>query len=191
MEQEMIQIQEPYDYREYDRIWRKVAPDLNPYPQARLESDGEMNLPGAEEDPCCMGTEAMESVGVLEGFVREELCTQRLFNRIAAHCRNMELRGILLEFAAAAAKRAKKLLSVLYLITGQPYCPEVSCEQKSWSNYCELLRMLYHGAACSGFNYARAAQETLDPCLQKLLKEFSEQEYCRANRILELLAKTL
>ena len=25
---------EPYDYRQYDRIWQRVAPTLEPYPAA-------------------------------------------------------------------------------------------------------------------------------------------------------------
>lgn len=26
---------EPYDYRQYDQIWRRVAPQENPYPEVR------------------------------------------------------------------------------------------------------------------------------------------------------------
>ena len=28
---------EPYDYRQYDRIWRRVNPRENPYPEVRRE----------------------------------------------------------------------------------------------------------------------------------------------------------
>ena len=27
-----------YDYRQYDRIWERVAPTLNPYPAARTQN---------------------------------------------------------------------------------------------------------------------------------------------------------
>ena len=59
---------EVYDFRQYDRIWQRVAPALEPYPgaqeavsqpsgteltQAQLRQ--ESMLPGAEVNPCCMG----------------------------------------------------------------------------------------------------------------------------------------
>ena len=28
-----------YDYRQYDRIWRRVSPELDPYPEIRAEAD--------------------------------------------------------------------------------------------------------------------------------------------------------
>ena len=97
-----------YDYRIYDRIWQRVSPDLNPYPDVRAAADagdtaipapqeqvpapaapavpvpaqeggGEPELPGAERNPCCMGTEAQESLEVLEGFIEEELADRRYF----------------------------------------------------------------------------------------------------------------
>ena len=77
-----------YDFRVYDQVWQRVAPGTDPFspdpaaagmtavPQAvrpippvnpappvpapvpRQEGGGEGNLPGAETNPCCMGTEA-------------------------------------------------------------------------------------------------------------------------------------
>ena len=110
---------EVYDFRQYDRLWKRVAPGLEPYPPAggnraaeaavppleegrRLaavsgapglpaaaspisappaagegESAGllrrESQLPGADQDPCCMGTAAEEMLEVLVGFAEEEL----------------------------------------------------------------------------------------------------------------------
>ena len=89
-----------YDFRVYDQVWQRVAPGTDPFspdpaaagmtadPQAvrpippvdpappvpapvpRQEGGGEGNLPGAETNPCCMGTEARESLEVLEGFLQ-------------------------------------------------------------------------------------------------------------------------
>ena len=107
-----------YDYRMYDRIWQRVSPDLDPYPDVRAASTqspaapppasaapapkletpavpvaveppaappapdsagiaAESQLPGAEMNPCCMGTQARESLQVLEGFIEEELAGRR------------------------------------------------------------------------------------------------------------------
>lgn len=87
-----------YDYRVYDQVWQRVIPGVDPYsedaavpaqeaarvpltppvpaspaqaaPQPRQESGGKSNLPGAAPNPCCMGTNAQESVEVLEGSSR-------------------------------------------------------------------------------------------------------------------------
>ena len=75
---------EVYDFRQYDRIWQRVAPGLEPYPEegeavpaARTEETAlmqrgrqESQLPGAQTDPCCMGSAAAEMLEVLTGFER-------------------------------------------------------------------------------------------------------------------------
>lgn len=174
-----------YDYETCRAIWNRVSPSLQPY------GAQEEQLPGAQENPCCMGTEALESVEVLRGFVREELCAQRKFSRAAMLCRDASLRRPFSEFSRAAMLRTKKLLSALYLITGESYAAEASCGDWCPANRRELLRELYHEAACGGFNYARAAEETTDECLTALLGSFSREEYRRAEQILDLLARTL
>lgn len=118
----------PYDYRQYDRIWQRVAPELEPYPgwkeqavpaladltpsggtsgtvggagtaaqgadaapeaasrteapqeaqpSAGLTLAEEAQLPGAEENPCCMGTAASEMLAVIQSFIDAELLNQR------------------------------------------------------------------------------------------------------------------
>jgi len=138
-----------------------------------------------------MGTEALESVEVLRGFAREEMEAQRRFARLSSQCRDASLRRVFADFSRLAAQRAKRLLSALYLITGEEYRPELSCEGQCREGRRELLRALYHDAACGGFNYARAAQETTDSCLAALLSGFSQEEYRRAGQILDLLARSL
>ena len=62
-----------YDFRRYDRIWQRVSPTLEPYPaeegeaMTALTPAQESQLPGAEADPCCMGSAARESLSVLTG----------------------------------------------------------------------------------------------------------------------------
>lgn len=177
-----------YNYEECGRIWRRVSPELEPYP---LSSGGEENLPGAQVNPCCMGTEAAESTEVLQGFVRVERCTKQRFSRLAAQSRDAAQRGCFAEFAQLAERRMKKLLSALYLITGETYRGELTCAVSQRGSWCEMLRALYHDAACSGFNYERASQETVDNCLSAMLASFAQEEYRRAGKILDLLAKSL
>ena len=60
------------DQEKYERIWRRVAPSLSPYPPGdytggnepsrmpAARQDGLLTEPGAQADPCCMGSAAME-----------------------------------------------------------------------------------------------------------------------------------
>ena len=41
------------------------------------------HLPGAEENPCCMGTMAQEELGVIEGFIEVELADRRTYQAFA------------------------------------------------------------------------------------------------------------
>ena len=73
--EQTIHTPETYDFRKYDQIWRRVAPNLEPYPDLREPAVPAMaplasgaaprasqppagedleHLPGAEENPCCI-----------------------------------------------------------------------------------------------------------------------------------------
>lgn len=77
---------EIYDFRQHDRLWQRVGPGLEPYPETTAEAmprreelppAQESQLPGAEPNPCCMGSEARELLAVLEGYIEEELEDRR------------------------------------------------------------------------------------------------------------------
>ena len=193
---------EVYDFRQYDRIWQRVAPGLEPYPaeggnsaaaqkeDTALMPRHEAVLPGAQQNPCCMGSAAMESIAVLTGFVEEELADSRHYTAFARQA-PAGARTALQKLAAEEAEHARMLMAVYYLITGKCYQPHVSCDRVYIGPYCPALRERYHAEACGGFNYIRAAEETTDPCLRKLLTELSESEYRHANTVLALLEKAL
>jgi rubrerythrin len=86
---------------------------------------------------------------------------------------------------------ARRLMAVYYLITGVCYRPRVSAGRICIDHWCRALRERYHDQACSGFNYARAADETTDICLQRLLMELSAEEYRHADQLLRILEKAL
>ncbi len=197
-----------YDYRVYDRVWQRVSPELNPYPDSpgaeapapvpvpavpapAQEGGGEATLPGAERNPCCMGTEAQESLEVLEGFLEEELAEARCCRAMACRFRNQGAVRLLRRLAAEKAAAARELASAYYLTTGSCYAPAITVEHMQWAGLAEALRSCYHQEACNGLNYQRAADETLDPCLQKLFRRLGEQSYRRAEEIMALLGKLL
>lgn len=202
------------DYARYDRIWQRVAPGMNPYPQARAanqaaeqtvqmmappvngtsqQSSAARNqllmLPGAESNPCCMGSEAQELSLVVEGFAQEEKVDSITFMQLARYAPNRSAAMVLRELGKYAEQRSKELGAAYYLITG---------EQKKFDSagvvlprlpYRELLRQRYHDTACNAFNYARAQDATPDPCLQRLLGTFSKESYRDADQVLKLLAQ--
>lgn len=193
-----------YDYRRCARVWQRVDPTLDPYPDVRTaaamaadtpgdglsaaERNAELTLPGAQADPCCMGTAALESLEVLQGFIREELADRRTYLFLARRAPTAEARQVFRAIASDEGRHARRLLAAVYLITGERYCPAICYPPLRCDGYCAALRERYHEEVCGGFNYRRASQETLDPCLQQLLLAFSQDEYRHANAMLCLLS---
>lgn len=193
-----------YDYRRCARVWQRVDPTLDPYPDVRAaaamaadtpgdglsaaERNAGLTLPGAQADPCCMGTAALESLEVLQGFIREELADRRTYLFLARRAPTAEARQMFRAIASDEGRHARRLLAAVYLITGERYCPAICYPPLRCDGYCAALRERYHEEVCGGFNYRRASQETLDPCLQQLLLAFSQDEYHHANAMLCLLS---
>lgn len=214
------QTPEVYDFRQYDRIWQRVAPNLEPYPgmsaqQAAARQEpapapaarpvlpaapetpavpvpaGSMaSLPGAERNPCCMGTEAAEMLNVITGYIEAALSDRRALLALARQAPAWA-RKDLKDMAADLQDQARRLLAVYYLITGQCYRPSVSTERIYVGRWCPALRERYHAAACGGLNYARSAEDSLDPCLTKLFEALSKQSYGHADTLMGLLQKSL
>ena len=201
---------EIYDFRQHDRLWQRVNPALEPYPETAAETlpargggqitqpansgsltaAQESQLSGAEPNPCCMGSEAAELLEVLEGYIEEELEDQRRYLALARQAPAWA-RQTLREIAEDEGAHARRLLSARYLITGQCYRPNMVQGQLCMGDWCGALRQCYHEEACGGFNYARTADSTSDVCLTWLLNELSSDEYRHAERVMSLLERSL
>ena len=195
---------EVYDFRQHDRLWRRVQPGLEPYPeadtsggnQAQTSDAGmtlakESRLPGAEPNPCCMGTEAAELLTVLEGYIADELAERRLYLALAQRA-PVWARQTMRELAEDEGDHARQRMTARYLITGQCWQPEaLPLELVSAGDWCALLRQRYHSEVCGGMNYARTAASTPDHCLAELLNGLSAAEYRHAERLRGLLERCL
>lgn len=137
-----------------------------------------------------MGTAAEEMLEVLMGFAEEELEDQRQLQALARQGPAWA-RARLRELAAAEGEHARRLMAVYYLVTGRCYRPRLPAGQIGPLPWCETLRARYHDAACNGLNYIRAAEGTTDPCLRRLLEEFSDDEYRQADALLTMLERSL
>lgn len=205
-----------YDYRVYDQVWQRVSPGVDPYAgdslgenaaapapvsaesapavagvqpaqPAPAQEGGEGDLPGAERNPCCMGTEAQGSLAVLEGFIEEELAGCRCCLSLSKRVSNQSAARLLRRIAGEKQAAARELCAARFLITGQQYDPAITVEHRRWENLAQALRSCYHQEACGGFNYQRAAEEAVDPCLQKLFTRLGERAYRRAGEVMDLL----
>ena len=137
-----------------------------------------------------MGTAAEEMLEVLVGFAEEELEDQRQLQALARQGPAWA-RARLRELAAEEGEHARRLMAVYYLVTGRCYRPRLPAGQIGPLHWCETLRARYHDAACNGLNYIRAAEGTTDPCLRRLLEEFSDDEYRQADALLTMLERSL
>ena len=131
-----------------------------------------------------------EMLEVLTGFIEESLADRQYFLAIARQG-PVWARQRLRDIADDEAAHARRLLAAHYLITGQCYRPAVRHGPVCVGQWCAALRERYHLEACSGFNYARAADGTTDPCLSRLFNELSADEYRHADTILRLLERSL
>ena len=211
------QTPEVYDFRQYDRIWQRVAPNLEPYPDRAARQEApvpaappaapeapavpvpaesgltlrpENQLPGAEQNPCCMGTEAEEMLAVIAGYMEAALSDRRFLQAMSRQAPSWA-RKTLREIAEDLRDQAQRLAAACYLITGQRCRPSVSGSRIYVGRWCPALRERYHAAACSGFNYARSAEDTLDPCLAKLFTDMSKEAYGHAEALMGLLQRSL
>lgn len=195
-----------YDYRMYDDVWKRVSPGLDPYADPSQGQDepplsptslsvparmAPETLPGARPDPCCMGSDATDSIRVLEGFIEEELAQRKCCLSLAGHLSHPGASKLLRCIAARKAKGAQLLKSAYFLITGSPYASRISIECMRWNSLCDALRSCYHREACNGFNYRRAGDETTDQCLRELLLRLSRESFCNADAIMDLLSGML
>lgn len=203
-----------YDYRMYDHVWQRVSPGCDPYGESfphhsdcdtdrtLPDSDGmpaqapqtlstvargEATLPGAQIDPCCMGSAATESLAILEGFIESELSQRRCFLALATRlCRN-DAAQLLKLLAHEKQNSIRELKAAYYLITGTCYENAFSAQHMRWHCAADALRSCYHREACSGFNYRRAADETLDICLKKLFEQLADRAFAGAEALMDLL----
>ena len=185
-----------YDYELCKRVWRKVAPQEDPYPEAETARDAEEKNGGllptqTQEDPCCMGTAAVQSLEVLRGFVREELAARQTYLDFARRVSSREVRRVLYAIAGDEERHARQLMAAIYLATGETYCPRVCVERVRYDGYCAALRQFYHEEACGGYSYFRAGEETLDYCLEQTFSAMSQDEYRHARTMMKLLGRAL
>ncbi len=188
-----------YDYACCERVWRRVAPQENPYPEARAAATEKVEqteqpaaLPAAiQNDSCCMGTAAGESLEVIRGFVRDELAARQTYLCAARCAPSQEVRRTLHRMAHDEESHARQLMAAIYLATGEVDPPHVCADKKQSECFCAMLGHFYAEVACGGFNYFRAGEETLDYCMGQMFTAMSQDEYRHARMLLNMLSRMM
>lgn len=148
----------------------------------------EEQLPGAEEDPCCMGSAAEEMLEVLEGFL-EQAITDCRFYRAFLRTAPGSARGTLRRVLESREGQVRRLQAVRYLITGRAWIAGNCTDRIYLGSYAPTLRERYHAEACTAFNYLRAADGTTDPCLARIFRQMAEEGRAAADAMLSLLER--
>ena len=183
-----------YDFRQHDRIWQRVSPGLTPFPALRQEMPGsegvgrQLQLAGAQANPCCLGSEAMESLPVLEGFLEEERQVMALERALLRRVRGGESAAVLGRLVRGSELILRRVAAISFLIEGSWPQPAGTPAPPRVRQTAEGLRSAYHLEVCGAMNYERAAEGTVDVCLNRLLTQLSQEKYARADRVLKLLA---
>ena len=186
MENEAVKA-ELYDYRKYDRVWKRVAPDLNPYPDVRAEAETQEAVPNGEL--CCTAEGTGDVAARLAEFIDGEL-SDRCAYLTYARCAPGYAKRRLQQMAAEEERHARRLMTVYYLTTGQCYKPAVPACQMPGMPWCPLLRQLYQQENDSARRYERELAKMEDTCLREIFSELAADERCHARQILQLLEKT-
>lgn len=189
----------PYDYRAHDSVWKRVRPDLTPFPDFTPQSDvaplspaehaRQSELPGAEADACCLGSSAVDSLQVISGFMRAELASFTFERAFSCRAPGGYERTVLERLACEGEKVFRKLSAVYFLISDAFPSMERDCRNGPLPCWTEGLRDIYHAEVCGALNYRRAADGITDPCLIRIFEECSDRKSEHADAVLQLLTR--
>lgn len=206
------------DYPAYDQVWQRVSPGSTPYPGVSEapgpdipvpetpapetpapdvpapETPTPPPMPPQQQKPCCMGDSGTSVVPLLQRFLMEEqLLMQHCTMLIRQTCRP-EIAKVLRQVCTKGQEASRKLISAIFLITGEALCRRPRCNDYGPVGRLRLpdaVRELYHREACLALHYREAAESTTDPCLKELMAELSELTYRQSQALLDLVGKVL
>lgn len=172
----------PYeDYLHCDRVWQRVAPELEPYPQVRSAPEGMM---------CCSAALRRREAELMGDWIDHELADRQTYCR-QMRCAPAAARRVLRQLAEEEGAHARKLMGLYYMLTGQCFRPALQPADAEALPWCAFLRRRYEEECAGGFAYRKAAEEAEDDCLRRILERLAADEYRHAELLLQLLEENL
>lgn len=186
-----------YDYRKYEKIWKRVAPNMKPYPD--MEEKPEDQAPSSEvlatptvderERSCCL-QESPGAIDILERCIEVESADACYYTALACKA-PWNAKSTLCSISCVEQEHSKRMRTLYYLMTGRCYRMAMHCEKIYTGPYCEALRERYHVEMCDSMYYRQLAESVQDECFKKELLKFADEEYHNAQRLADLLEKTM
>ena len=157
------------DYESCRRVWRRVSPELDPYPEEKEATD-------------CPAAPAPDLKGLQE-MIEGELGDRRAYLEAA--------RRMMQRMANREGAHAGRLLAVYYLACGQCYRPALASGPGETLPWRQLLRQRYHQEVWAARQYDQAAQSVGDPCLAGLFRELGREGGRPARELVGLLEQNI
>lgn len=165
---------EELEERRCAAIWRRVAPDLDPYPEERA---ARVSAAGMSEE-------------TLRAALEAALVSRRDYLAYARRAGGSAGRA-LEELARGSGQEMRRLRGIYYLLTGACWERQTACDGTEAVGLCTFLRGRYAaetGCAARFEGWAAAAE---DPCLGDVLRHLAEESRSRAAVVLKLLENRL
>ena len=178
------------DYLRCDKVWQRVAPELDPYPEVRAAAAG-ISPPAKEGALCCSLAQKQEDAEGIRRLIEQELADRRAYLEHMRCAPGAGPRRVLRQVADEEGAHARRLMGLYYMITGRCCRPALCTASVQTLPWCTFLRGRYAEECAGGYAYHRAAEETEDACLRRILERFSADEYRHAELMLRLLEGNL
>lgn len=186
-----------YDYRKYEKIWKRVAPNMMPYPNrekkmAEKDSPSEALAARTADDRerCCCLKESSDAVNILERCIEVESADACYYTALACKA-PWSAKETLCQISLVEQRHSRRMRTLYYLMTGRYYRMAMRCERIYTGPYSEALRERYHIEVCDSQYYRQLAESVQDPCLKQELNTFADEEYHNAERLADLLDQTM
>lgn len=173
------------DYHRYDRIWQRVSPQMNPYPEVRVGQSAPSPAPYSKDETQRKITEELESL------LREELAQERISRMLAPQAPTMAARKVLRCIACDEARHARTLQAYHFLLAGEAYRVTVVLPPQPRLPWADRLRERWLAEAESGRRFERAARETSETTLAAAYRRLAAEEACHAERLHQLAEQLL
>ena len=178
------------DRQVFERVWKRVMPnERGDCPFEVVEAAARPSLPAVvvqdtpaeeeEETVTCLGPSSAVHGPQLQQYIDQELAAHRCCQALARRVPGAGGR-MLSNLAAEKRRRAKRLSTAYFLISGVRYWPadrgSAPALQPVQAALREQFQTQQRGAAC----YRAAAAGTADPCLEALFHESADEAEAHA-----------
>lgn len=166
---------ERMDYQQCRRVWQRVAPELEPYPE------------GPEAAVCPADWRLQR----LEELIGEELAERRAYLAAARCAPAAAARRCMQQLGREEGGHARRLAALYFLLSGQCFRPNSVAGPEKTCPWRTLLRESWKRENWAAGQYAQLARDCADPGLRQLLEELGRDEERHARLLLRLLEQNI